>query len=308
MRDYWSQENVIVTGAGIASSVKLIKDKLIFGALDNFVYSLKTNGEIDWKFKTEGPVYSTPAIWKNIIYAGSCDGFLYAIDLNGNLLWRFNAEGRIMNSSVVCDNDRILFGTDNGVLFSLNHDGKLQWKFLAGGNMWTCPCITDKEGNLLWSLSNQVHNTSNEFVIYFGCFDGGLYCVDESGNFIWKFHTNGPVASGPEFDNGILYFGSSDGNLYAVNQESKLQWKFGTKERIGHSSPLITKENIFISSFKTDESSKNGNLHCINKKGESLWKFSTNDAIVSTPVIQGDTLFFGSYDGFLYAISLKKKE
>ncbi|HLC77283.1 MAG TPA: PQQ-binding-like beta-propeller repeat protein [archaeon] len=347
MRDYWSQENVIVTGAGIASSVKLIKDKLIFGALDNFVYSLKTNGEIDWKFKTEGPVYSTPAIWKNIIYAGSCDGFLYAIDLNGNLLWRFNAEGRIMNSSVVCDNDRILFGTDNGVLFSLNHDGKLlwkfsagdairttpaiindkiifgshdhnlycvnengknEWKFLAGGNMWTCPCITDKEGNLLWSLSNQVHNTSNEFVIYFGCFDGGLYCVDESGNFIWKFHTNGPVASGPEFDNGILYFGSSDGNLYAVNQESKLQWKFGTKERIGHSSPLITKENIFISSFKTDESSKNGNLHCINKKGESLWKFSTNDAIVSTPVIQGDTLFFGSYDGFLYAISLKKKE
>lgn len=346
--NYWSQENTVGTGAGISSSVRLLNGNLIFGALDNFVYSLKPeNGEIMWKFKTNGPVYSTPATCNNNVYAGSCDGFVYAIGQNGNLVWKFNSQGRIMNSSMVCDGKRILFGTDNGVFFALDMDGKLlwkfptggairttpamvndkiifgshdhniyclnekgqkEWKFLAGGNIWTCPCII-KNGKLLWSINNQTAKTSREFLIYFGCFDGGLYCIDENGNFTWKFHTNGPNTSGPEFDSGILYFGSSDGYLYALNEHDRsLEWKYGTSGRIGHSSPLITENDIFMSSFNVDESSTSGALHCLDKKGKVMWKFRTEHAIVSTPLVHKNALFFGSWDGFLYAVSLKKKE
>ncbi len=346
--NYWGQENIVGIGAGISSSVRLLKSNLLFGALDNFVYSLKPeSGEIAWKFKTKGPVYSTPVICNNNVYAGSCDGFVYAIDQNGNLVWKFNSQGRIMNSSMVCDGKRILFGTDNGVFYALDMDGKLlwkfstsdairttpavindkiifgshdhniyclnekgqkEWKFLTGGAMWTSPCIINKD-RLLWSINAQTAKNSHEFLIYFGCFDGGLYCINESGNFAWKFHTNGPNTSGPEFDNGILYFGSSDGYLYALNEHDRsLEWKYGTSERIGHSSPLITENSIFISSFNVDESSTSGTLHCLDKKGKVLWKFRTEHAIVSTPLIYKGILFFGSWDGFLYAISLKKKE
>lgn len=345
--NYWSQENIVGTGSGISSSVRILNDNIVFGALDNFVYFLDKNGEIIWKFKTKGPVYSTPAICNNNVYAGSCDGFVHALDQNGSLIWKFNSQGRIMNSSMVCDGKKILFGTDNGVFFALNMDGKLlwkfstgdvirttpalingnvifgshdhniyclnekgqkEWKFLAGGSMWTCPCII-KNGKLLWSINNQTSRTSTDFSVYFGCFDGGLYCIDESGNFKWKFHTNGPNTSGPEFDNGILYFGSSDGYLYALNEHGRsLEWKYGTSGRIGHSSPLITEDGIFISGFNVDESSTSGMLHCLDKKGKMLWKFRTEHAIVSTPLIYKGILFFGSWDGFLYAISLKKKE
>ncbi len=345
--NYWSRENTVGTGAGISSCARLLDENLIFGALDNFVYSLDKNGEIAWKFKTKGPVYSTPAVYDNNIYAGSYDGFVYSLDQNGNLNWKFNAQGSIMNSSMVCDGNRVLFGTDNGIFFALDMDGKplwkfatsdairttpaavngkiifgshdhniycldekgqKEWKFLTGGNMWTCPCIINK-GKLLWSINNQTLRNSHDFSIYFGCFDGGLYCLDEDGNFLWKFHTNGPAASGPEFDNGTLYFGSSDGYLYALNERNKsLEWKYSTSERIGHSSPLITKNEVFISSFNIDESSTSGTLHCLNKKGKVTWKFRTEHAIVSTPLISKDVLFFGSWDGFLYAISLKNKE
>lgn len=347
MQDYWSQENVVRTGAGISSSARLLNGNLIFGSLDNFIYSLNQSGEIVWKFKTKGPVYSTPSVFNKNIYAGSCDGFVYAIDQDGSLIWKFNSQGRIMNTSMVCDGDRVLFGTDNGAFFALDVDGKVlwkfstdgairttpaivndkiifgshdhniyclnekgqkEWKFLTGGNMWTCPCVINKD-RLLWSINNQTAKTSREFSIYFGCFDGGLYCIDEYGNFIWKFHTNGPNTSGPEFDNGILYFGSSDGYLYALNEHDRsLEWKYRTSERIGHSSPLIIESGIFISSFNVDKSSASGTLHCVDKKGKIVWKFQTEHAIVSSTLIHKDVLFFGSWDGFLYAISLKKKE
>ncbi len=77
---YWSQENVMGTGAGIASCVKILDNMLVFGAFDNFVYALNPDdGKIVWKYHTNGPVYSTPAVYKNHVYAGSCDGFLYCL-------------------------------------------------------------------------------------------------------------------------------------------------------------------------------------------------------------------------------------
>ena len=36
------------TGAGIGSSARVLKDSIVFGALDNFVYALnQKNGEIE---------------------------------------------------------------------------------------------------------------------------------------------------------------------------------------------------------------------------------------------------------------------
>jgi len=347
---YWSQENIIGTGAGIGSSVKIVDNNtLVFGAFDNFIYALNSeNGKISWKFKTNGPVYSTPAVDKNRIYAGSCDGFLYCIDHSGNFLWKFDSHGRIMNTSIICANGKILFGNDNGTFFALDQDGHLLWKFQAGdairttpavvndkiifgshdrkmyclndrgqmkwkfetgGAMWTCPAITNPDGKLLWSINSQNIKQSDDFLVYFGCFDGGLYCIDQSGNFKWKFHTNGPNTSEPVFEDGRIYIGSSDGYLYAIDRLNRnLYWKYKTIGRIGHSSPVITKENIFICDFVIDETSTGGNLHCLNKDGELDWRFSTANAIVSTPLIHKNTVFFGSYDGFLYAISLKRRE
>jgi outer membrane protein assembly factor BamB len=349
MKDYWSKENIVETGAGIASCVKLLNKMFVFGAFDNFVYALNPDtGNIVWKFKTNGPVYSTPAVYKNRIYAGSCDGFLYCLDSSGNLSWKFDAHGRIMNTSVICANGKVFFGTDNGIFFTLDLDGRLlwkyqtggairttpaiindkiifgshdhnlyclnengykEWRFITGGNLWTCPLIISPDNKLLWSINNQHIAKSEEFLIYFGCFDGGLYCLDQTGNFVWKFHTNGPNTSGPEFQDGIIYFGSSDGYFYSVEQDTKkLNWKYKTHGRIGHSSPLVLKDDIFICDFLVDETTRSGDLLCLDKNGNMQWAFKTNDTIVSTPVVHNGVIFFGSWDGFLYAISLDKKE
>ena len=72
---------------------------------------IRKTGEILWKFKSNGVVYSTPAVYKDIVYAGSCDGFVYALNLDGGLEWKFNTFSRIMNTSLVAVNDAVFFGT-----------------------------------------------------------------------------------------------------------------------------------------------------------------------------------------------------
>ena len=39
-----------------------------------------------------------------------------------------------------------------------------------------------------------------------------------------------------------------------------------------------------------------------------MWKFSTDNAIVAMPLIHDDTLFIGSWDGRMHAISIKKQQ
>lgn len=347
--EYWSKENIMGIGTGISSSPVLAGNKIIFGAHDTYIYALDSDsGKIEWKFKTNGCIYSTPYVHKDTVYAGSQDGFLYAIGLDGKLKWKFQANGRVVGSSPVVINDKIIFGTDEGFLFAVDIEGKLLWKFLTGsairttvsavndkiifgshdhylycidengskiwkfftgGPMWTCPCIVDRDGNLLWSVNKKSPEISENFMVYFGSFDGNLYCLDENGNFIWKFHTGNINASGPEFYDGIVYFGSSDRHLYAIDYKSGvLKWKFRTTGAIGHSSPVIYKENIFICDFIFGEDAEGGSIYCLNMNGEILWSFRTDNAIVSTPLIHNDMLFVGSWDGYMYAISLKKQE
>jgi len=217
MNEYWKNDNIIGIGAGIGSSPKSFGKNLIIGANDSFLYSINPkNGEIVWKFKTNGIVYSTPVVDDGIAYFGSGDGFLYAIDKKGSMKWRFNSSGRIMSSPVlgkdiiafgndegtffVLDkhgnilwkhqtgaairttsslvNDRIIFGSHDSFLYCFDYEGKQQWKFQTGGPMWTCPCIVDDDGALLWSVSNQNIGKSSNYKIYFGSFDGGMYCLN----------------------------------------------------------------------------------------------------------------------------------
>ena len=64
--------------------------------------TLAIDGELDWRFKTGGDIYSSPAIASDgTIYCGSFDGKLYALDPNGKLKWAAETDDPIENSSPV---------------------------------------------------------------------------------------------------------------------------------------------------------------------------------------------------------------
>ena len=80
--------------------------RVYIGNTDGFIYSFSTrNGDLAWRHKTGGYVYSSPAVSPvrgGTVFAGSYDGHLYALDARtGGLRWRRNAGGRISGGPVV---------------------------------------------------------------------------------------------------------------------------------------------------------------------------------------------------------------
>lgn len=71
-----------------------------------------TNGHHEWGYKTDGPVYSSPAADGDILFFGSDDTKLYALDVSGATpvsLWNFTANGAIRSTPTI-DSGRIFLG------------------------------------------------------------------------------------------------------------------------------------------------------------------------------------------------------
>jgi len=96
--------------------------------------SYSTFAGLKWKFKTNGKVFSSPAISKGVAYIGSGDNNLYAVSIaTGKLLWKFSTGGSVHSSPSV-NNGRVCFGSFDGYYYALDaRTGKLLWKFKTGG-------------------------------------------------------------------------------------------------------------------------------------------------------------------------------
>jgi outer membrane protein assembly factor BamB len=136
----------------------------------------------------------------------------------------------------------------------------------------------------------------------------------------WAFPTGNRVVSSPVLDAGVLFFGSDDGNVYAVDAKDGRQiWKYATKGAVA-ATPAVAQGTVFVASY-------DGKFYALNAKTGALrWKFATGgerkfearglhgmtprdqtffdpyDVYLSSAVVVGDTVYFGSGDGHLYAL------
>lgn len=139
---------------------------------------------------------------------------------------------------------------------------KVKWRFQTKGQVISSPAVT-------------------RALVYVGSSDHYLYAVDrESGAEKWKFKTESRVTSSPAVANGLIYFGSADGNFYAADALTGQQkWVFETAG-----------ERRFSATH----------LHGLLPAGETMpdpWDF-----YLSSPVIGQGLVYFGSGDGFVYAL------
>ncbi len=90
-----------------------------FGSSDGNLYALNADrGNLRWKYKTNGIIHTSPALYHRTVYFGSWDTYLYAVDAEtGKEKWKFKTgeqpvyhvlEG-IQASPAVCDNSRIFW-------------------------------------------------------------------------------------------------------------------------------------------------------------------------------------------------------
>ena len=181
-------------------------------------------------------------------------------------------------------------------------DSKVKWRFETNGRIISSPAVSGG-------------------AVYFGSFDGDLYAVDEtSGTLKWKFETEGPITSSPAVVDGAVLFGSYDGNFYALDSASgKEKWRFATggerrfaaKHIHGIDPPDETMPDFwdfYLSSPVVDGGfvyfgSGDGNVYKLNaSSGAKVWSFKTGDVVHSSPALFNNTVYVGSFDKYFYAI------
>jgi len=154
-----------------------------------------------------------------------------------------------------------------------------------------------------------------------GSTDGNLYALDfETGAQKWKFKTGARVTSSPAVEGGTVYFGSYDGRFYAVDAASgQLKWEFATlgerpfaaKHLHGSLPEGETMPDPFdcylsspvVSGGAVYFGSGDGNVYALDAaSGKLNWKFQTGDVVHAAPALADGTVFVGSWDSYFYAI------
>jgi eukaryotic-like serine/threonine-protein kinase len=270
----------------------------------------KTIGNVKWKFKTGGKIFSSPAVVNDIAFIGSEDNNLYAIDIrSGKQKWKFKTGGEV-NSSAAVYNNTVYFGSFDGYYYAVDIiSGKLKWKLKTGGEKWMGGKAywgmkpADIYMNDLWDFflsSPVVGKIAGNSIVYFGSSDGNVYALDaKDGELKWKFKTNGSIHTSPALYSNTIYIGNWDGLFYAIDaQTGKEKWKFKTGEQQAmtgiQASATLENGVVYFSA-------RDAHMYALDAaNGTLLWKYDAeNSWILSTAAIKDHVLYTGTSDTYL---------
>lgn len=194
-------------------------------------------------------------------------------------------------STPVIQEQVLYVGSDTGVFTALSLDGKEIWSYK----------VRDTERG--------IHSTPllSEGRVVFGSYDGYLTCLDsQTSELIWETRLGQWIGSSPVYsaNKKIIFigieYGESGGSLIAVESDKgNTLWELPTQDYV-HSTPCFDPLTNRVMVGAND-----GVLRCADaESGKLVWSFQTGGEIKAQATTDTDGLcFFGSFDGFLYAVS-----
>jgi outer membrane protein assembly factor BamB len=274
---------------------------------------------------------SSPVVANGVVFFGSGDGHIYALGAgSGNLKWKF-AAGDVVHASPALAGNTLFVGSWDSYLYALDAaSGKEKWRFKTGEDH----DIHNQQGF-------QASPVVADGVVYVGCRDSNFYAIDAaSGEKKWVFNNKGSwVIGSAAVKDGKVYFATSDtGLLYGVDAHSGAQlFSFDNKHWPMFSSPAIAGSTLYVGThegkliafdlasqkplwvFQTDGSITNGATYTkpdgapkydaafgddfYDDIVSGVQKMMSVGAILSSPVVVDNVVYFGSTDGNLYALN-----
>ena len=155
-----------------------------------------TRWEIErWRYKTQGPIYSSPSLYAGNCIFGCGDFRVYCLDTFINptsviaptfaptAVWVDSLYSNVYSSPYVY-NQVVYIGCNNYNLYALNIiNGGIKWEFATKGLIKSSPIVYNG-------------------LVYIGSYDMYMYAVDTTfGNIKWQWNTNGQIQDAPVIDN-----------------------------------------------------------------------------------------------------------
>jgi len=274
------------------SSPAVWKGAVYFGSSDGNAYSLDaTSGALKWKFHTGDVVHSSPTIADGVLYIGSWDTYLYALDAaNGTEKWRFKTSEDpdihnhvgIQASPAVADGI-VFFGSRDSFAYGVDAaTGKQLWKFSTDGS-WVNNSMVVHDGKAYFGTS----------------IPGFIHAVEaKTGKVVFDLPTGTPVFASMALAGDTLYLGNFGGKLTAIDLKTqKPAWVFETDGAKQNAAALTNQDGTI--KFEVVFSSLN---LFYDDMVIAVHKLFTMGTILSSPTVVGNTVYFGSTDGNLYAL------
>jgi len=111
----------------------------------------------------------------------------------------------------------------------------------------------------------------------------------------------------PAISGDLVYLGAYNGKVYAYDKNNlRLQWTYppGKDDYLEPIIGGVTVADGRVFFGVSDENSDVYNVYALDAlNGNELWKYKTGGKVWSTPAINGDTLYIGSFDHYLYALN-----
>ncbi len=327
---------VFQTEGIVHSTPVVVNDLLIVVSGDGNLYALnKDSGMLVWTFSTEGEksyglwdyYLSSPVSDGALIFFGSGDGHVYAVTKKeGKLEWKYNT-GDIVHASAVLDSTNVYIGGFNGTFYSFEKEsGTLNWSFKTvgaqyfpkgeiqkaalyengilyfGSRDYNIYALDASTGRGVWNMKQSsgwiiATPIAYDEHIYFGTSDAHIfYCMDkEKGIPLWKHPVNMRVYGSAVAHKEHIYFGTFDGKILGVHHENgRQEWSYQLEISKQSYSSIYKNDSTFNDDFVLYGSDY--------KKSEA--RIHSLGSILSDLIIDDGILYFGSSDGYVYAVKL----
>ena len=272
------------------SSPVVVNGTVYFGSGDGHVYALDTkSGELRWKFATGDVVHASPAYADGVLYFGSWDSWFYAVDARtGEQRWRFHGgEDPVIHNQVGFQSsptivDGIVYtGCRDSNLYALDAaTGREKWRYYANGS---------------WIISSPAVTAGK---VIFGTADSSLYLVADAqtGEVVTKVQGNAYMFSSPAVAGNVVFTGILNGSLEARDLATgELLWEYQTETSKRNAGWVLTADRKFNGPLTFSSSWREAPIV------STAQQFAIG-AIFSSPLVVGQTVYFGSTDGTLYAL------
>lgn len=272
---------------------------------------------------------SSPAVANNTVYIGSGDQNVYALDAaTGGLRWSF-ATGDVVHASPAVVDGTVYIGSWDRNLYAIDAvSGKERWRYTTGNDT----VIYNQIGI---ASSAAVANGT----VYVGGRDGKFHVVDAKTGARRFVHNNngGWTIGSPAVRGGVVYFSTSDGTRFKGLDAATGAVKIDLQSKaISFSSPAIAgdvayygtsdgylnsvdlRTGTLLARFQTDGSKQNGAQYTdstgrmntsrmypdrtLDGMMIGMRTMMTLGSVLSSPVVAGGVVYFGSTDGHLYAV------
>lgn len=275
------------------SSPVIDGNRLYVGSGDSSIYCLDKNlGTKLWEFKTGGVVHSSPAVSGGMVFCGSWDSKMYALDaISGKPVWEFLAGTDSLYScftgfqaSPVIADGVLYCGSRDAAMYALDaKTGKLIWRTYDPGMSWF-PSSVAVRGDYLYTGSSDARK---------------FYCFNRKTGYIEYYRrTLSFTFSSPALSENAAYIGSANGRLYCFELSSgNLNWTIQSD---------ASRTSLFVDAYGKENKRFYTDMYDYGMGWENTKHVerlcSSNGAVFSSPFVSNRVVYFGSTDGFVYAV------